>query len=430
MTSRKYLSEIRPSRHLLSVGLLAAAALFLAGTLAWSQAPARSGSGRGGRGGSGRGRGLQADLDHPIMPIGTHIPDFTLPGADGKTHSLSEWAGAKFLAVVFECNHCPVSQIYEGRIKKLYEDYRGKGVALVAINPNNPGSVRLNEEGYTDLEDSLPEMKLRLADRHITWPYLYDGETQTIATKFGVVATPHIYIFDQERKLRYQGRIDDNQNEALVKSQDARNAMDALLAGKPVPVENTRAFGCSTKWLSKQVGSESRGAEMEKIKAEPVKLNEAGADELKKLRANASGKVQVVTFWSTKCTACADTFDELEMTYRMYRLRAFTLVTVATDPPADQPAVMDFLKTKYASGANLQATVDHTALQSAFGEKWKANSIFTAVIAQDGTVIYKKEGKLALPDLLALRRVSQAHMPDTGYPGSQAYWQEDFKKSR
>jgi hypothetical protein len=272
-------------------------------------------------------------------------------------------------------------------------------------------------------------MKLRLADRHITWPYLYDGENQKIATIFGVVATPHIYIFDQERKLRYQGRIDDNQNEALVKSQDARAAMDALLAGKPVPVENTRAFGCSTKWLSKAIGSESRGAEMEAIKAEPVKLDMAGADELKKLRTNSSGKVQVVTFWSTKCTTCADTFHDLETTYRMYRRRAFTLVTVATDAPADKPAVMDFLQKQYASGTNLQSTVDHNAVQAAFDEKWKANTLFTVAIAQDGSVIYKKEGKFALPDLLALRRISQAHMPDTGYPGSQAYWQEDFKKS-
>ena len=398
--------------------------LLMAGTQAWPQATGASG--RGGRGGSGRG--LSADPDHPIMAIGTHIPDFTLPGADGKTHSLKEWANAKFLAIVFECNHCPVSQIYEGRIKKLYEDYKGKGVALVAINPNNPGSVRLNEEGYTDLEDSLPEMKLRLADRHISWPYLYDGETQVTSTKFGVVATPHIYIFDQDRKLRYQGRIDDNQNEALVKSQDARAALDALLAGKPVPVTDTRAFGCSTKWRSKAVGSQSRGAEMERIKAEPVTLQQAGTDELKKLRANSSGKVQVVTFWSTKCATCADTFHDLETTYRMFRLRAFTLVTVATDIPSDQPAVVDFLKKQYASGPNLQATADHAALETAFGEKWKANSMFTVAIAQDGSIIYKKEGKLALADLLAMRRISQAHMPDTGYPGSQAYWQEDFKK--
>src|ERR1700749_2029442 len=180
------------------------AALFLVATLAWAQAPPTGSSGRN------RGsRGLQADQDHPIMPIGTHIPDFTLPGADGKMHSLKEWSSAKFLMVVFECNHCPESQNYESRIKALYEDYKGKGVQLVAINPNDPASVRLNELGYTDLEDSLPEMKVRLADRPIDWPYLYDGATQEIATKFGVVATPPVFIFDQDRKLRFEGEIDD-----------------------------------------------------------------------------------------------------------------------------------------------------------------------------------------------------------------------------
>ena len=144
--------------NLRTTSSLAIAALLLTGTLAWSQAPA-GGSGRGGgRGFSGRGRGggLQADAEHPVMKIGTHIPDFTLPGADGKMHSLKEWASAKYLMIVFECDHCPESQNYESRIKQLYEDYKGKGVQLVAINPNDPASVRLNELGYTDLEDSLP----------------------------------------------------------------------------------------------------------------------------------------------------------------------------------------------------------------------------------------------------------------------------------
>ena len=133
---------------------------------------------------------------------------------------------------MFESNHCPVSQLYESRIEKLYEDYRSKGVTLVAINPNNPKTVRLDELGYTDVTDSLPEMKLRAQLRGIAWPYLYDGDTQALSMKFGAVATPHIFIFDQERKLRYQGRIDDNQREELVKTHDARNALDALLAGR------------------------------------------------------------------------------------------------------------------------------------------------------------------------------------------------------
>jgi thiol-disulfide isomerase/thioredoxin len=331
--------------------------------------------------------------------------------------------------VVFECNHCPESQNYESRIKQLYEDYKGKGVQLVAINPNNPASVRLNEEGYTDLEDSLPEMKLRMADRHITWPYLYDGETQTTATKFGVVATPHVFIFDQERNLRFEGQIDDNQRPDLVKSKDTRNALEELLAGKPVTVTDTRVHGCSTKWLSKAIGSQSREAEMQAIMREPVKLDTADAEALKKLKANGSGKVEVVTFWSTKCAACVDSFRDLETTFRMYRLRAFTLVTVATDPVADKAAVTDFLMKEHASGPNVQATVDVAAAQAAFGEKWKASSMFTEVIGSDGKVLYKKEGKLSPTDLLALRRSVLANMPDTaGYPGNKAYWEEDYVK--
>ena len=115
-------------------------------------------------------RGISADLEHPVLPIGSPLPDFNLPGVDGKTHKASEYAGTKALAIVFESNHCPVSQLYEGRIEKLYADYRNKGVTLVAINPNNPKTVRLDELGYTDVTDSLPEMKLRARFRGMLPP--------------------------------------------------------------------------------------------------------------------------------------------------------------------------------------------------------------------------------------------------------------------
>src|ERR1044072_5925348 len=108
----------------------------------------------------GGGRGIQADLEHTVLPIRLALPAFSLPGVDGKTHTASEYAGTKLLAIVFESNHCPVSQLYESRIEQLYEDYRKKGMGLVAINPNNPKTVRLDELGYTDVTDSLPEMNL------------------------------------------------------------------------------------------------------------------------------------------------------------------------------------------------------------------------------------------------------------------------------
>ena len=155
-------------------------------------------------------RGILLVPDPSTLADGASAPDFSLPGVDGDIHKLSEYAGAKVLAVVFQCNTCPVSQLYEARIEKLYRDYKDKGVALVAINPNNPDSVRLDEESYSDVTDSLDDMKVRAEYKHLDYPYLYDGDKQTVAMKYGPVATPQIFIFDQARKLQYEGRIDDS----------------------------------------------------------------------------------------------------------------------------------------------------------------------------------------------------------------------------
>ncbi|HSU59056.1 MAG TPA: redoxin domain-containing protein, partial [Bryobacteraceae bacterium] len=271
-----------------------------------------------------------ADEPHPILPIGSPAPDFSLPGIDGKIHKLSDYSESKILVIVFTCDHCPTAQLYESRIKKLAGDYRDKGVALVAIEPNNPNAIRLDELGYTDVSDSLDEMKIRAAYRHFNFPYLYDGETQSVARAYGPQATPHVFIFDQQRKLRYEGRVDNSQRESLVKTQDARNAIDALLAGKPVPVERTRVFGCSTKWMSKEA---DRAEELKKIEAEPVSVQEVSAEGLKKLRANSTGKVLLVNFWATWCGPCVHELPDLETTWRMYRLRDFDMVTVSTNMP-------------------------------------------------------------------------------------------------
>src|SRR5207253_7504789 len=143
------------------------------------------------------------------------------------------------------------------------------------IQPNNPAAIQLDELGYTDVSDSFEDMKTRAAYRHFDFPYLYDGDTQAVARAYGPKATPHVFIFDQERKLRYEGRIDNSQRESLVKVRDARAALDSLLAGKPVTVTHSPAFGCSTKWKSK-IDSQLR--EMQKIEAEPVTVEMANAD--------------------------------------------------------------------------------------------------------------------------------------------------------
>lgn len=360
---------------------------------------------------------MAAADEHPTLAVGSPAPDFALPGIDGKTHRLTDYSGSPVLVIVFTCDHCPTAQLYESRIKKLADDYQGKGVALVAINPNDPDAVQLSELGYTDVSDSLDDMKIRAEYRHFNFPYLYDGETQATSRAYGPKATPHVFVFDEKRNLRFEGRIDNSQRESLVKTQDTRNAINALLAGKPVPVDHTGVFGCSTKWKSKQA---SRLAELKKIEAEPVKLEMADAAELKKLRSNPTGKVLLVNFWATWCGPCLSEFPDLQNTWRMYRGRDFELVTVSANLPDEKPGVIKALEKQHASTRNLQFASDDTyAMQAAFDPKWESAVPYTMLIAPDGKVIYQKQGEI---DVLELRRIILANLPDPDYLGHRAYW--------
>jgi peroxiredoxin len=354
---------------------------------------------------------------HPILSIGASAPAFSLPGIDGKTHKLSDYSASPYLMVMFICNHCPTSQLYEGRIKSLVEDYRGKGVAFVAIQPNDPKAITLSELGYTDVSDSLEEMKIRAEYRHFNFPYLYDGETQSVTQAYGAQATPHVFLFDKERKLRYEGRIDDSQREARVRTRDARNALDALLAGQPIARPHTPAFGCSTKWKSK---IESQMKELQRIEAEPVTIQAANADDLRKLRRNDTGKVLLVNFWATWCGPCIEEFPQIEETWRMYRRRDFDLVTVSVNYPDERAGVMKLLNEQHASSRNLQFATDDTyGLQAAFEPKWDAGVPFTMVILPGGKVAYQEQGSV---DILAMRRAILAHLENDSYAGHPAYW--------
>src|SRR5271169_2775455 len=171
-----------------------------------------------------------AEEVHPILALGSPAPDFALPGVDGQIHKLSDYASSPILVVVFTCNHCPIAQMYERRIAQLAADYKDLGVAVVAIQPNDPQAIRIDELDSSDISDSLEEMKIRAEYKHLTYPYLYDGATQSVTEAYGPQATPHAFVFDRDRRLRYEGRVDNSYRTELVKTSEVRDAIDALLA--------------------------------------------------------------------------------------------------------------------------------------------------------------------------------------------------------
>ncbi len=356
--------------------------------------------------------------DHPEpLAIGSPAPDFSLPGVDGKTHSLASFKDSKALVVIFTAVHCPTAEVYEGRIKKLIADYTPKGVAFVVIQPNSAKALRLDEMGYTDVGDSLEDMKVRADHRQFTFPFLYDGDTQEVAAKYGPTATPHVFVFDEKRTLRYQGRVDSNPREPYAKVPDAKNAIEAVLSGGTVPVEKTPTVGCSIKWLDKAT---LHNAEAEAISKEPVPLEKVDAAGIKGLRQNTTGKTLLVNFWATWCGPCTEEFPDLQNTYRMYRKRPFDLVTVSINYPDEEAAVRRFLEGQHASSRNLlSALMDPYELMRAFDPDWGGGVPYSMVIAPGGQVLYKENGRI---DLLKARRLILASFPDDDYVGQNAYW--------
>ena len=358
-----------------------------------------------------------AEERHPILALGSAAPDFALPGVDGRIHALKDYASSPVLAVVFTCNHCPIAQMYEQRIQKLTADYANRGVAVVAIEPNDPKAIRIDELDSSDMSDTLAEMKIRVQYKHLTYPYLYDGDTQKVTRAYGPQATPHIFVFDQQRHLQYEGRIDNSYRTELVKTNEARNAIEALLAHKDVAVKHTGVFGCSTKWSEKAA---DRVAAMQKLEAQPVTVTLASKADLEKLRTNPSHKLMLVDFWATWCGSCVVEFADIEDTLRMYADRDFSLVTVAANMPDERASVLRFLEKKHATSTNLLFNSEDTeALQKAFDPTWDSAVPYTVLLSGDGKVLYKKQGDV---DILELRRTILANSP-SDYIGFNKYWQ-------
>lgn len=355
-----------------------------------------------------------ADEVPKVLAIGSPAPSFSLPGTDGKTHTLSDYASSQVLTVIFTCNHCPDAVASASRVEELYKEYKSKGVAVIAVNSNSEVGLRPDELGYSPFGDSQAEMKPFAAEHGWTLPYLYDGETQAFATACGAQSTPHVFIFDAERKLRYTGRLDDSRKKGPAEKSYVRNAIDALLAKGEVTEPVTRSFGCSTKWLFKKSSVAADQAAWEKRPVSVADLDEALA---KKLRENGSNNIRLINFWSTTCGPCVAEFPMLVDTSRRFQSRPFEFISVSCDPKDDRKKVETFLTSRHAATPEPTLKAIQTEgrttnnfhwtgenpdkLAEAIDAEWSGALPHTVLVSKDGKILWRHSGEL---DAVEMRR--------------------------
>lgn len=343
------------------------------------------------------------------LEIGESAPPFSLTGVDGKSYTLDDFKKPKVLMVLFTGTHCPVSHGIEKRLQTLVDDMKGKDFGIVAINPNHPTGLSPDELGYTAYEETFEDSKRYARDLGWTFPFLYDGDKQAAARAYGCLATPHVFIFDRDRKLRYNGRFDDSRYADLstVKHHDARNAIEALLADKPVPVAKTRPFGCSTKWKERSLHVANVA---KKWNALPATIEEIDAESVAKLRKNGTQKLRLINVWATWCAPCVKEFPDLTAIASKFSRREFELVTISLDDRKDMEKTRRFLgKHRAVMSDRLRKTVEKEGrrtnnylfaganvdeLAEALDPKWKGALPFSALIDQRGKVLYRVEGMI------------------------------------
>lgn len=372
---------------------------------------------------------LTAEEGLADLKIGDPAPDFSLPGIDGRTWTLADFKEGKVLVVFFTSNHCPTSHGAADRIKSFLDDYRSKGMAFVAINPNHPDGLSIDELGYSKYNDGFEDMKLYAAEEGFDFPYLYDGETQNMARAYGCLTTPHVFVFDAERKLRYKGRFDDSRfggDDSTVKSPDTRNAVEALLAGKPVAVPETKPFGCSTKWRSKKTAVAGKMAAWDSTPVEVETIDAAGVAALRK---NGTNKVRLFNVWATWCAPCVQEFPDLVTTARKFGLRDFEFISISADDPSNAAPVKAFLDKQKAgmapklkksveaegrkTNSYLYAGADMDDLMKVLDPEWPGGIPHTLLVDTDGTILWRHNG---LVDGAILRAKILEHLGDYYVP--------------
>lgn len=340
-------------------------------------------------------------MAHPLaaaLEIGDLAPDFLLPGTDGKTYALNNFAEAKILVVVFTCNHCPTSQAYEDRLIAIARDYMSRNVAVVAISPNDPLAFRKDELGYSAVDDTFEGMKIRAARKGFPFPYLYDGVDQNCSRAYGPRVTPQAFLFGEDRRLHYFGRIDNGVEPRKIYLSDLRSAIDHVLAGTTIRTPKTKVFGCPVKWFDRR---ELAAKNLALLDRETVTLKQLDEDTLAFFLANKSKLLKLFFVWSPDQPKVEDAFARLVEVHRRYRKRGLDVITIATKKVSDEENLLAFLRRQHASCRNYFMVSSPETLLRKLDARVGGALPFVMLVDPDGGVSFQRAGPL---DALGLKR--------------------------
>jgi len=360
----------------------------------------------------GSGPELESHLPegfHRLQP-GDVAPDFKLIGTDDQYHTLDEFRTNKYLLVVFLSNHCPYSHAAETRLLPWIKEMKSQGLGVVAIQPNHPDALTVDELGYSKYSDSFAELKLYAAERHFNFPYLYDGETQETEKRYGALATPDLFLLDEHRKIRYSGRFDDSRFEdpKTVTHRDAVNAFNELLAGKTIAAPTTRPMGCAVKWRTKI--ERAATANQGDWQHEPITIAPIDSTGVAELANNPTKKLRLINVWATWCAPCVAEFPDLAKLSRRFKNRDFELITISLDQPNDKAKALKFLETQHAgmptrikqslqeehrtTNNYIYAESGTDALIQRLDPEWPGPIPHTILIAPGGKIIWRQNGEI------------------------------------
>jgi len=339
------------------------------------------------------------------LEIGDTAPDFKLIGIDGNYHTLDDYATAEVLLIMFTCNHCPTAQAYEDRMIRIVEDYKDKGVQMVAISPNSPLGLLYEELGYSDLGDDYDEMIVRHKDKGYNFPYLYDGDDEKVSLQYGPVATPHAFVFDKNRTLQYVGRLDKIEKPGTANAEDLRAALDQVLAGEDVSNPVTKTFGCSTKWGWKTAYKTKIDKEWREKPVSISNLDEQGVKDL--LANNDSEKLRLINVWATWCGPCRLEYPEFITIQRMFGARDFEFMSLSTDKKSKKDAALKFLTESNSAVSNyIYSEEDKYAMIESVDPDWNGALPYTILVEPGGKKVWSYQGEV---NFLSLKRAIVDH---------------------